>query len=333
MPIRCDYDRARLQGYLRFQDKVIAREQARECGLSYRAIDHRLRPGGPWQRVLPGVYLAHTGAITLHQQQVAALLYAGENSALTGVIATRRHGLEHRDMSVIDVLIPADERRQSRGFVRVTRTMRMPKGLDVKGAVRVVPAARAVADAARMMNRLDEVRALVSSALQRSRCSFQELVTELNEGPSAGSRLLSVALTEVSDGARSNAEIDLRKLIDHSELEKPLYNASIYTKNGVFIAVADTWWQRAGVAGEVDSWKYHFKKAADYEATQKRHNRMESYGISVQHWLPHVIWNDAEAVLEDLGRALMAGYRRPPLELVTVVEGEIVPMPELFETF
>lgn len=332
MPVKCDYDRDRLQGYLRSQDKVITRIQARGCGLSGRAIDYRLRPGGPWQRVLPGVYLAHTGAITLHQQQVAALLYGGEESALTGDIAARWHGLERRDMKAIDVLVPASERRQSRSFVRITRTRRMPQDLEVKGAVRVVPAARAVADAARAATRLDDARAIVSSGLQRNRCSFQELMTELEEGPSAGSKFLGIALTEVSNGARSNAEIDLHKLIDRSELEKPLYNASIYTEDHVFIAQADTWWQRAGVAGEVDSWKYHFKKAADYAATQKRHNRMESYGINVQHWLPHVIWNDSETVLEDLGRAIEAGCRRPPLRLITVVGGEIVPMPEFSPT-
>lgn len=328
MPVKCDYDRARLQGYLRYQDKIITREQAHTCRLSCRAIDYRLRPGGPWQRILPGVYLAHTGEITLYQQQVAALLYAGKRSVLTGVIATRWHGLEQRDMSAIDVLVPADERRQSRGFVRVTRTSRMPGDLKQKDAVRIAPAARAVADAARNMNRLDDVRALVSSALQRSRCSFQELMTELEDGPTAGSKLLGIALTEVSDGARSNAEIDLHKLIDRSELEKPLYNASLYTEDMTFIAEADTWWQRAGVAGEVDSWKYHFKRAADYAATQKRHNRMESYGISVQHWLPNVIWNDPGTVLDDLARAIDIGCQRPPLRLITVVGGEIVPMPE-----
>lgn len=332
MPVKCDYDRDRLQTILRSQDKVITREQALKCRLSSRAIDHRIRPGGPWQRVLPGVYLAHTGPITLYQQQIASLLYAGDKSALTGVIATRWHGLDRREVTAIDVLVPVDERRQSRGFVRVTRTSRMPEDLRRKKAVRFVPAARAVADAARNMTRLDDVRAIVANALQLNRCSFQELMTELAEGPSAGSRFLSMALAEVSDGARSNAEIDLHKLIDRSDLEKPLYNASIYTEDMVFIAQADAWWQRAGVAGEVDSWKYHFKNAADYTATQKRHNRMESYGISVQHWLPNVILNESATVLEDLGRAIEAGHQRPPLKLVTVVDGEIVPMPELSGT-
>ena len=248
---------------------------------------------------------------------------------MTGAMAVRRHSLECTGLNIIDVLIPIEVHRKSRDFVNIIRTSKMPENdtLSTTGAVRYAEVARAVADAARLMTRLDDVRALVSLALQRRRCSYQELMAERAKGPSAGSRFLGIVLGEVSDGARSNAEIDLHKLIDRSGLEKPVYNARLYTEDGVFIAEADTWWQRAGVAGEVDSWKYHFEKA-DYEATQKRHNHMESFGINVQHWMPRSIWNDPKAVLDDLGRAIAAGHQRPPLRLTTKIDGEIVPMPD-----
>ena len=38
---------------------------------------HRIRPGGPWQRLLPGVYLTVTGTPTRRQLEVAALRCAG----------------------------------------------------------------------------------------------------------------------------------------------------------------------------------------------------------------------------------------------------------------
>jgi len=145
------------------------------------------------------------------------------------------------------------------------------------------------------------------------------LIGELNEGPSAGSRSLRMALAEVSDGVRSNAEADLRNLIDRSDLEKPLYNARLYTPDGIFIAKPDAWWQRAGVAGEVDSREYHME-AADYRATVMRHNQMERYGINVQHWLPSVIANEPRMVLSDLRMAIDSGYRRPPLPVVTMID-------------
>jgi hypothetical protein len=36
-----------------------------------------LRTGGPWRRLLPGVYIAATGTPTIIQQEMAALLYGG----------------------------------------------------------------------------------------------------------------------------------------------------------------------------------------------------------------------------------------------------------------
>ena len=63
------------------------------------------------------------------------------------------------------------------------------------------------------------------------------------------------------------------------------------------------------------------KEAADYRATQMRHNRMESYGINVQHWLPSVIATESRTVLSDLRRAIAAGHARPLLPVVTMVDG------------
>jgi hypothetical protein len=299
---------------------VIARWQALECGLTPKAIDYRLRPGGPWRAMLPGVYLTMTGTPAPEQRDMAALLYAGSESMITGAVAVRRHHLSCAGLNLIDVLIPADVRRRSTGFVRVQRTTRMPEEVYRTGPIRFAPPHRAVADAARTMTRFSDVQAVVCAALQRRQCTVPLLIGELNEGPSAGSRSLRRALAEVSDGVRSTAEADLRKLIDHSSLEKPLYNARLYTPDGDFIAKPDAWWQRAGVAGEVDSREYHME-AADYRATQMRHNRMESYGINVQHWLPSVIASESRIVLSDLRRAIEAGYARPLLPVVTMVDG------------
>ena len=260
--------------------------------------------------MLPGVYLTMTGTPTQEQREIAALLYAGSGSVITGAVAVRRHRLTCAGLNLIDVLIPADEQRASTGFVRIQRTTRMPDKVHKTGGIRFAPAHRAVADAARKMTSFGDVQAVVCAALQRKRCALPLLIEELNDGPSAGSRSLRRALAEVSDGVRSTAEAGLKKLIDHSDLEKPLYNARLYTPDGDFIAKPDAWWQRAGVAGEVDSREYHME-AADYRATQMRHNRMESYGINVQHWLPSVIATESRTVLSDLRRAIAAGHARP----------------------
>lgn len=93
MPNICEYDRARLAALLATQYGVIARWQAVECGLTPRALDYRLRLGGPWRAMLPGVYLTMTGTPTPEQREMAALLYAGPRSLITGAVAVRRHHL------------------------------------------------------------------------------------------------------------------------------------------------------------------------------------------------------------------------------------------------
>jgi hypothetical protein len=278
------------------------------------AIEHRLKPAGPWRQLLPGVYLTVTGTTTAEQRETAAILYAGPQSVITGPVAVRRHNLRCAGLNVLDMLVPADVRRKSTGYVQIQRTTRMPKTFYTTGPLRFTSPARAVADAARGMTRFSDVQALVCEAVQRGRCTLEELVAELNDGPSAGRRWYRMALAEIGEGIRSAAEAQLKYLIDRSDLDRPLYNADLYTLEGIFLGRPDAWFQRAGVVGEVDSRQYHLS-AKDYEETTKRHNRMEAAGIHALHWLPSTIKAEPRRVIADLRDAIAAGIKRPPLPI------------------
>jgi hypothetical protein len=317
MPTLSAYDREQLARILRCQYDVISRSQALECGMTRGTIEYRLRQDGPWRQVLPGVYLAVTGTATADQRDMAALLYAGPQSVITGPVAVRRHNLRCAGLNVLDVLVPADTRRKSIGYVQIQRTTRMPGDLYTTGPIRFTSPARAVADAARGMTRFSDVQAVVCEAVQRGRCTLDELVGELNEGPFAGRRWYRMALTEVGKGIRSVAEAQLKRLIDRSDLDRPMYNAELYTPDGVFLGCPDAWFPRAGVAGEVDSRQYHLG-ARDYEETTKRHNRMEAAGIRVLHWLPGTIRAEPGRVIADLRAAITVGNKCPPLPIRAV---------------
>lgn len=317
MPTLSEYDRERLARLLGLQYHVVARSQALECGLTRGAITHRLKPDGPWRQLLPGVYLTVTGTATPDQRDIAALLYAGPQSVITGPVAVRRHNLRCTGLNVLDVLVPADSRRKSTGFVQIQRTIRMPEDLYTTGPIRFTSLARAVADAARGMTRFSDVQALVCEAVQRGRCTLEELGQELDQGPSAGRRWYRMALAEISEGVRSGAEAQLKYLIDRSDLERPMYNADLYTLDGIFLGRPDAWFANAGVAGEVDSREYHMG-AKDYEETTRRHNRMEAAGIHVLHWLPSTIRAEPRKVIADLRAAIAAGNKRPPLPIKAV---------------
>jgi hypothetical protein len=314
MPTRSGYDREHLARLLRYQYYVVARSQALECGMTRGAIEHRLKPAGPWRQLLPGVYLTVTGTATPDQRDVAALLYAGPQSVITGPVAVRRHNVRCAGLNLLDLLVPADTRRKSAGYVQIQRTTRMPEDLYTTGPVRFTSLARAVADSARGMTRFSDVQALVCEAVQRGRCALEELVRELNEGPSAGGRWYRMALAEIGEGIRSVAEADLKRVIDRSDLEKPLYNADLYTLDGIFLGRPDAWFARAGVAGEVDSRQYHLS-AKDYEETTRRHNRMEAAGIHMLHWLPSTIKAEPGRVIADLRDAIAKGNKCPELPI------------------
>ena len=304
----------RLRRVLQEQHQVVTRRQALRCGMPPTTLARQVAPGGRWQRLLPGVYLAVTGTATQDQREIAALLYAGPRSLITGPAAARRHRLHSAGPDVVDVLIPWATRRQSTGFVRVHRTRRMPERMFVTGPIRFTKGARAVADAARSLTRFDDVRHVVCDAVQRRACTVAELAEELSAGPAKGSTLFREALAEIDDGVRSVAEADARVLILRSDLPKPMFNARLYDQDGVFIAMVDAWWPEAGVAAEVDSRAYHLT-AGDQDRTTDRHDRLIARGILVLHFPPKRLKTDPSGVISDLRSAIEKGLGRPRLPI------------------
>jgi hypothetical protein len=314
MPRKYPFDEARMNRILAEQYRVISRAQVLTCGMSPRALHRRIASSGPWQRLLPGVYLTVTGSMTQDQREMAALLYAGPESLITGVAAARRHRLRQPEADVVDLLIPWNQKRQSIAYVRVHRTRRMPERMYVTGKVRFAEATRAVADAARSMTRFDDVRAVVCEAVQRRTCFVDDLVAELEAGPLAGSVLLRAALAEVADGVRSVAEADFRVLILRSDLPRPVFNARLIDVDGTLIAVTDAWWQEAGVAAEIDSRAYHLA-AADQERTTGRHDKLTAHGILALHFSPRRVKDDPAGILREIRQAIGKGLERPPLPI------------------
>jgi hypothetical protein len=317
MPKGPGFDAERLRQVLQVQHQVITRRQALLCGMPHSTLDRQIAPGGPWQRLLPGVYLAVTGTATRDQREMAALLYAGPRSLITGSAAVRRHRLSSPGPDLVDVLIPWNRQRQNTGFVRVHRTRRMPERGYVTGKIWFAKPPRAVADAARSMTRFDDVRHIVCAAVQQRACTVAELTDELEAGPAAGASLFREALVEIGDGVRSVAEGDLRVLILNSDLPKPMFNARLFDADGVFIATVDDWWPAAGVAGEVDSRAYHLS-AEDQDRTAARHDGLIAHGIFPLHFSPRRIKTDPAGIIQDLRSAIEEGGRRPPLPITAL---------------
>jgi hypothetical protein len=185
---------------------VASRGQLLAIGMNDRAMQYRLRPDGPWQALLPGIYLAVTGTPTFEQKEMAALLYAGPESLVTGRAALTHHGIgSGLPPDVIDVLLPAERQRVDVNFVRLHRTARLPASAMPAGPVRLAPPPRAVADTAWQLTSVDDVRAVVAAALSSGRCTLDELTAELNQGPIRGSAAFRSVLTDLTGPSRPAA--------------------------------------------------------------------------------------------------------------------------------
>jgi very-short-patch-repair endonuclease len=277
--------RAEIDGLLTKQFSVVTRAQALGAGLTLSALRHRLRDGGPWQALLPGIYLAATGAASVDQREMAAILYGGPASMVTGLAALSRHNIRTPRTDAVDVLVPALRHRHDAGYVRLHRTTRMPARVFTIGELRYAPPIRAVADAARLMTDIRGVRAVVADSVQLGKCTPGHL-----------------------------AEAELRDLIRRAHQPGPvLFNAQLYAGT-TFIAAPDCWWPKAGVAVEVDSREWHLLPA-DWERTMSRRAKMSSYGIIVLHFSPRQIRTEPEQVVRLIRSTLNSAAGRSPLTI------------------
>jgi hypothetical protein len=291
---------------------VISRSQALALGLTESGVRHRLVAGGRWQSLLPGVYLTVTGQPTGLQREMAALLYAGPVSAITGPSALLSWGMTGLQARQVDVLVPDGSRRVSRKFVRMHRTRRMPAQIAYDRAIGYVLPARAVVDTVRGLTDLGHVRAIVAGAVQQRVCKIELLAAELPAGPVAGTAAFRAVLAEVAGGVRSGPEADLRQLIIRSGLPVPLFNCSLRL-NGAFLARPDAYWPQHGVVVEVDSWQWH-SGAEAWAETLRRHNRLEAAGLRVLHFSPRQIRTEPADVISQIAAALAHG--QPPTGIV-----------------
>jgi hypothetical protein len=311
---------ARLDGLdelLEKQLSVVSRGQLLALGMADNGMQYRIRRGGPWQAVLPGVYLTVSGTPSFRQKEMAALLYAGPGSVITGPVALMHHSIRSTpNLDLIDVLVPAERQRLSAGFAQLHRTARMPARISSIGLLRLALVPRAVADTARQLTNLRDVRAVVAGAVQLGRCTLGELADELRSGPIKGSAMFRSVLAEVVDGIRSTAEGDLRDLIRTAGLPMPLFNPSLY-KGDTFLGKPDAWWPDAGVAAEVDSREWHLSPE-HWKRTRRRHDLMGTAGIVPLHFSPHDIRTDPGTVTQTIRDALESGLNRPPLPIRTI---------------
>jgi hypothetical protein len=297
-------------------ERVLTHAQLMTAGVPRSTIVTRIAPGGPWQRLLPGVVLCHKGTPTRRERLLGAVKYGGPQSVLTGSAALGEYGIRAKVSGRVHALIPHSSQRTSHHFVTVERTRKLPEPVVING-LPLAPIPRSVVDDCRRGESLDGVRAVVAEVVQRRRCRTSELATALAEAATQRTALTSVALHEVSEGIRSVAEGRARARVRQSWLPDMEWNVDLYTEDGRFIGSPDGWYDDVGVALQIDSMEYHLGPAL-YKRTQRLLKDMTRLGILVLSIAPSDVDADPGDFIAALADLRAQASLRPRPAVVAV---------------
>jgi hypothetical protein len=232
---------------------------------------------GNWQRLAAGILLSRPDPPGRPDWADVGIALAGRGSAVSGWDAARSAGLgDRRPPSDLVLVLSPTAMNRVVGGVRIRRTTRPfdwrrePIGAPLE-LLPVVTPPRAVADTALDCRDLGSVRALLSGAIQRRKCSITDLIAQYDDGPSNCSKLLRVALSDIRDGARSAAEATAAGRLARGDVPPFELNVPIVDEHGTLLYVVDELWRELRAAVEIDSREYHFSEA-DWEKTLQRHN-------------------------------------------------------------
>lgn len=281
------------------QDSVATTNGLVAAGCSTGLIHRRVRHG-QWQRILPGVVVAHSGPITREQRRRAALLWAGDKSVLSHRSAAVIHGLRVTE-SLVEISVPHGRRRPSSQFVR-THQSRRPLIPTYRSGLPCTPIARTVVDVACAMTARDDVRALVSDAVQRGLTTTAALYREVDRLPRSRPRWFRLALEEVGAGARSAGEAEFLRLVRLAGLPIPELNAHVRAGGRTY--TVDALWRDRWIIVEIDGAAHH-AGIREWEADLRRQNALHAAGYIVLRFPVRRLRIDPGEVVNELRSVLL----------------------------
>jgi hypothetical protein len=309
----------------RTQLRLATSRQLRATGLAPSTTAHRCAPKGPWQRLLPGVVLIQTGAPDTRQRLLAAVLYgitdhtaalSGTTAVLTGEAALALYGVPGATTNEAAVLLSPTRGLRNRSYVHLRRTSRWPPTLLVDGIPCVRPV-RAASDFAAHEPSPDRVRALLTATVQKTSCHPEDLRAELHASRALRNPAARTVLDDLRAGIRSIAEGQARDTLRKAGLPEALWNPTLLTPKGTFLARPDAYWPHAGVALEVDSEEFHLG-IAEYRTTLRRRLLLEAHGVDVVSAVPALIRDHPQELVAAVTTKIHQGKARTTLPEVIV---------------
>ncbi|MFE6931497.1 hypothetical protein ACFVDT_05620 [Streptomyces sp. NPDC057699] len=316
--------------------RVRSSAQLRAQGVSAAQTAAQCLPGGPWQQLLPGVYLLHPGEPTNDDRVRGALLYAGRPPAgarrtvpaqsgpgfgeamVTGLAALALYGFSSAPPGIalhrIDVLVPRTRRLRSTRFVQVTRAAVLPRPQRRLG-VPLAPVERALADAVASLADASTVRRILTEAVRGGHCEPASVVRELNEAKLLGRAHVVDAVDALLVEGRAMAEGRLYEMVRTHRLPQPLWNVELSLPGGSFLGGVDAYWPEQAVALELGARSPREEHVA--YAAEREH--LERLGVTVVRVTPKQLRDSTAQLSVVLRTAMMAAEDREPAAYVVVM--------------
>jgi very-short-patch-repair endonuclease len=282
-----------LDDYSRQQDGVLTHAQALSAGLTQDAINRRLR-SGRWLRCSRGVYFVDDRPFTDEARMRAGVWSYGRDAVASGLAAAWWLRLTRFAPETVEVTVPRGARLRRHDGTKLRRRDLAPTDVVERRGLQVTAVPLTVVEAA---VRRGGGAKLMDSALQRHvelpQLWRAHLRNKGRHGSPAARRLLHAA----SDGARSEAERVLVKLLREAGIKGWRTN---YPIGGYKVDVA---FPKQMVAIEVDGWAFHSDPEA-FSIDRKRQNAIALLGWQVLRFTWLDLTEYPQRVIAEIRRAI-----------------------------
>ncbi|MCQ4045405.1 hypothetical protein ACFOSC_19085 [Streptantibioticus rubrisoli] len=316
----------------RTQRRVMTARELRAHGVPASVLANRCRPGGPWQELLPGVFLLHSGPATGEERLHAALLYAGQPSSgldgraaqamVTGLAALALHGFRTVPplcaLDRVDVLIPRQRRLRAVGDIRIRRANSLPRPVSILG-LPCAPVPRAVADAVAGLGDPEAVRALLIESVRTGDCEAASVVRELNNARLLTRPHVQRAVDALLAEGRAIAEGRLYEMVRQYGLPEPVWNVDLRLPGGPHLGSVDAYWPDHAVALELDARAPRHDDDALWQQHARARENLERLGIDVIITTPKKLRESLEQQATVVRTALLGADDRGPHAYVAVL--------------
>ena len=250
----------RIAAFAEAQFGVFSRAQAAAAGLSEYAMTRRVMTGR-WLEVFPGVYRLPGTTRTGRQRAMAAVLWGGDESAISHTTAGRLLRLDAVRSSDLHLTLPSNFGRRGREFV-LHRMATLPSSdLVVVDGIRCTSATRTLIDCAALLgdealeDAFEQARRMGLTSVAALTRRAEELCGRGRPG-SARIRGLLVAQSPGDLALESRLEVKLARLLRKSSLAPPERQFAV----GRFRL--DFAWPERRIACECDGFEHHGSRLA-----------------------------------------------------------------------